>query len=181
MLISCKKLYDEAEKHRREGDEELAYVFYMRYFNLLHSIRNKPDYLTLKQNVHDVLGGNSSQKKCMDKLELLTNSLRRRYELQAQAKSLSSSFAGYKGNYDDLSASQKFDLLKNGDKVAVSSPKAGDINFKDLNSITCEELFQKIQEKSVLIMDCRSAEDYAQSHLTYEWCFNVPEELIQDG
>ncbi|XP_067642670.1 ubiquitin carboxyl-terminal hydrolase 8-like [Eurosta solidaginis] len=59
LVRSARKLRREADKHYREGDEELAYILYIKYFNLLHCINKKPDYSEHKQNARQLLGGNS--------------------------------------------------------------------------------------------------------------------------
>ncbi|XP_067620008.1 ubiquitin carboxyl-terminal hydrolase 8-like [Eurosta solidaginis] len=56
FVESARKLIREADKHYREGDEEMAYILYMKYFNLLHCIHKKPDYSEYKQTVRQVLG-----------------------------------------------------------------------------------------------------------------------------
>ncbi|KAJ6634713.1 Ubiquitin carboxyl-terminal hydrolase 8, partial [Pseudolycoriella hygida] len=49
--------------------------------------------------------------------------------------------------------------------------------------ISCQELFTIIRDgrNNVLIIDCRSEEDYNSSKLRYDHCVNVPEEIIQSG
>ena len=180
MLTGGKKLYEEAERHRREGDEELAYIFYMRYFNLLDSICKKPDYLAMKQNVRDMLGGNSAQKLSMDKLEVISKSLKRRYELLTQAKSLPSSTKLATYSAEQLERLKSSSTIQAAASKRLSPPAMADM-LQDMNSITCAELYEKIRENSVLVMDCRSAEDYVQSRLVYPNAFNVPAELIVDG
>ncbi|XP_067636782.1 ubiquitin carboxyl-terminal hydrolase 8 isoform X2 [Eurosta solidaginis] len=209
----------------------------MKYFNLLTCIHKKPDYSEHKQTVRQVLGNNAHIKGTMDKLELLSSSLSRRYEakqlananvhhktaaesttrttmkqtneqvhnynelsasekfdlLKAATQGPASSAASYDGyytlqslnvhNYNELSASEKFDLVKAGIQ-SPASPAAsydGYYTLQSLNVMKCEELFERMKNSSVLIMDCRSSKDYELSHLTYNYSFNVPEELITPG
>lgn len=43
-IKSADKVYLEAKDHYLEGDEETAYVFYMRYFNLITLIKKSSKY-----------------------------------------------------------------------------------------------------------------------------------------
>lgn len=163
----------------------------MKYFNLLHCIHRKPDYAEHKQTVRQTLGGNSNNKLTMNKLEELSTSLTRRYEAKQLAnmalKSPAIVAASLKQNervrdYSELSASEKFDLLK-GDSVSSTTANAYSsyYSLQSLNVIKCEELFERMKQNNVLIMDCRPSKDYEMSHLTYHYTMNVPEEIISAG
>ncbi|XP_050327613.1 ubiquitin carboxyl-terminal hydrolase 8 isoform X1 [Bactrocera neohumeralis] len=191
LVESARKLIREADKYYREGDEELAYVLYMKYFNLLHCIHRKPDYAEHKQTVRLALGGNSNNKLTMNKLEELSTSLTRRYEAKQLANTTMKSpaivTASLKQNerardYNELSASEKFDLLK-GDSVSLATANSysGYYSLQSLNVIKCEELFERMKQNNVLIMDCRPSKDFETSHLTYHYTMNVPEEIISAG
>lgn len=191
LVESARKLLREADKYYREGDEELAYVLYMKYFNLLHCIHRKPDYAEHKQNVRQALGGNSNNKLTMNKLEELSTSLTRRYEAKQLAKTVPQSPATVAAslkqtelvrNYNELSASEKFDILK-GDPVSSTTTNSYNsyYSLQSLNVIKCEELFERMKKNNVLIMDCRPSKDYEMSHLTYHYTINVPEEIISAG
>lgn len=49
--------------------------------------------------------------------------------------------------------------------------------------INCKKLYDFVTDRSVsmLIMDCRPANEYEASHLTYKECVNIPEEIIKKG
>lgn len=51
------------------------------------------------------------------------------------------------------------------------------------NSITCRQLYEFISNPntSLLILDCRSAEEFEASKLLYKNLLNVPEEIIHKG
>lgn len=44
LVKSADKVYLQAQNHYLEGDEESAYVFYMRYFNLITLIKKSSKY-----------------------------------------------------------------------------------------------------------------------------------------
>lgn len=50
------------------------------------------------------------------------------------------------------------------------------------NTIDCRELFAKMEEEvKLLIMDCRSEQDYEQSQMLYKYTMNVPEAILRLG
>ncbi|XP_053969324.1 ubiquitin carboxyl-terminal hydrolase 8 isoform X1 [Anastrepha ludens] len=191
LVESARKLLREADKYFREGDEELAYVLYMKYFNLLHCIHLKPDYPEHKQTVRQILGGNSNNKLTMNKLEQLSSSLSRRYEAKQLANGAKQSatlvaptlkYNERVRDYNELSASEKFDLLKGDTPSTAATNLSGSYyTLQPLGIIKCEEMFELMKKNNVLIMDCRPAKDYETSYLTYPYCFNVPEEHIVAG
>lgn len=169
LLNTARKLYLTAEDYCREGDQELAYINYMKYFNMLSVIRDKSDYNQHKLTVRQVLGDTESNRRIMDTLELISKSLSTRYEQLLLPTS-----------------------MNGGDSISLPSPALEPISetrslakmtstYAQLGVISCEALFQRMQLKSVLVMDCRSSSDYDNSHLTYYCAFNVPEELITPG
>lgn len=152
-----------AEEYRLDGDEELAYITYMKYFNMLTAIHKKSDYPSHKTTVRQMLGDTESNRRIMDTLEEIINSLRHRYAQQHQAP-------------EPIAP----DLVSNG-RAGVDSPITQPTQYARLGLITCQDLYRRMQEKSVLVMDCRPSADYEDSHLTYYCAFNVPEELITPG
>ncbi|XP_034663563.1 ubiquitin carboxyl-terminal hydrolase 8 isoform X1 [Drosophila subobscura] len=168
LLLTARKLFMTAEEYRLDGDEELAYISYMKYFKVITAIRQKPDYQSHKVQVKEALGDTEANRRIMDSLELITDSLSMRYsKLQKQTTALHS----------------QPEPIRNGGgkalKSATSSTQATE--YTRLGVVSCQELFERMHEKSVLVMDCRSSADYEKSHLTYVCAFNVPEDLITPG
>ncbi|XP_016941445.4 ubiquitin carboxyl-terminal hydrolase 8 isoform X1 [Drosophila suzukii] len=163
LLNTARKLYMTAEEYRLDGDEELAYITYMKYFNMLTAIHKKSDYASHKSTVRQMLGDTESNRRIMDTLEVIMNSLRHRYAQQRHP-------------VEQIGT----ELVSNG-RVSVEAPATPSTDYARLGLITCQELYRRMQEKSVLVMDCRPSADYENSHLTYYCAFNVPEELITLG
>lgn len=167
-----------AEDYRLDGDQELAYISYMKYFNMLSAIRKQSDYAQHKTTVRQALGDTETNRRIMDTLETISNSLEKRYDLLSPSPSPSTPSQAMQQKTPLQSASNA-----NTINPPVTNP-GGDgnpIQFSQLGVISCEALFQRMQNKSVLVMDCRSSSDYENSHLTYYCAFNVPEELITPG
>lgn len=68
----------EAEKFDRLGDEENAYIFYMKYFNLISIIQKARDFPKIKTQAREYFGTKDEIMKRMDKLERLKDSLMKR-------------------------------------------------------------------------------------------------------
>lgn len=80
ILSSTKKVLEEAERMYSLGDEENAYIFYMKYFNLITIIQKSKEFPLHKLDLRETLGTNSDISKRLDKLEKLKASLQNRYE-----------------------------------------------------------------------------------------------------
>lgn len=62
-----------------EGDEEGAYVMYMKYFELINTVRSRQDFDQRKKAVlRLVLGSNDALTRNMDRLGQLKVNLKRR-------------------------------------------------------------------------------------------------------
>lgn len=66
------------EDKNRLGDEEMSYVYLMKYFNLMNIIKKKPDFIREKRFIADTLGGNNTVQQLMDKLQHINVSLAKR-------------------------------------------------------------------------------------------------------
>lgn len=85
---SAVSVLKESRDKLREGDEEMAYVFLLQYFNLVTLIQNRPDYSREKQFVQELLGSNSRIMEQMNQLEQLQKSLKKRYAFDQTPLSL---------------------------------------------------------------------------------------------
>ncbi|KAM8705468.1 hypothetical protein ACLKA7_009856 [Drosophila subpalustris] len=166
LLNTAKKLLSTADDYRLRGDQELAYISYMKYFNMLSIIRKKSDYAQNKGMVREELGDSDANRRIMDTLEQLSNVLTERYEALLPVNANTSAAL--------ISPPTKPIDVKSNSLTAHEA-------YATLGIISCEALFQRMQQKSVLVMDCRSSADYERSRLTYFCAFNVPEELITPG
>ncbi|KAI8129070.1 Ubiquitin carboxyl-terminal hydrolase 8 [Lucilia cuprina] len=172
LLETAKKLNAEAEKHYGKGDEELAYVFYTKYFNMLNSIYKKPDYQENKPLIRQMLGDNRTNKMTMDRLEALTMSLNERYErLNAKNKAKTTGAAAAPP------------AMVSNDRSRSNSPKvvSNVVDIASMRLMSCQQLFEAMKLQNVLVIDCRSAEDFKTSHLQYNLTLSIPEEIIQAG
>lgn len=146
-----------------EKDEETSYIFYMKYMNLLCQLqKNSPEFRREKNTVAKMLGKNSKQQMYLDRIQKLQESLRKRYEEQYPSSSTPS--------IESREVEMKEDENQNEIKKEVRE------------TISVRELFTMMEEhEKILIMDCRSAEDYNQSKVKYQYTINVPEHILKLG
>ncbi|XP_035668964.1 ubiquitin carboxyl-terminal hydrolase 8-like [Branchiostoma floridae] len=82
---SATKLYKAALEHSLLGDEEKAYVLYMKYFNIYGHIRKSKDFKK-DESYYAKLMGSANAKKAIEEAEKLSKSLNDRYDLKADAE-----------------------------------------------------------------------------------------------
>lgn len=87
MLFSnrlCKSLnlvLKQAEKHHRIGDEENAFMFYLKYFNLINIIQKSKDFPKVRPRQREFFGTNNEMNKRLEICERLKSHLLERYTL----------------------------------------------------------------------------------------------------
>ncbi|XP_029645889.1 ubiquitin carboxyl-terminal hydrolase 8 [Octopus sinensis] len=181
---SAGRLLKEAELCENTGDEEKAYVMYMRFFNLITSIKRTAEYKKDEPYYNNMIGS-KNLKKAIKQAECLQKSLNYRYDfLKAQA--YSEKLDTLKKEREDEQLKEKLDPGKCNDDVEETK------NLPDKSEVTPRysderifvmELFALLQDNStkIIIMDVRSAEDYKKSRLKYNESINVPSEIIPLG
>lgn len=151
-------MLEHAEKYDKCGDEENAYIFYGRYLKILSSLQIRADYTNQKDYIKKMLGGNVEQQKIMRKMELLSDSLKQRYD-------------------------RKKMLLENVTAKSIEVPTSMPKKTEVRHSITCYELYEMMEKESsrFLIIDCRPESDFQKSKICFNFQCNVPEYLCCIG
>lgn len=173
---SIETMYKEWTKALADEDEELSYMYLMKYFNLIKLLYGAKDFKREEQYIRKMLGRNSELKARMDRLQAIQQSLEERYE-----KRNGNSMPTVTTNNVDTNKSPISDKMgaANANENAIESHKAN----VPQKSIECEELYRLMKDTSVslLIMDCRSSDEFNSSHLIFKNILNVPEEIIRKG
>ncbi|RMB94362.1 hypothetical protein DUI87_29172 [Hirundo rustica rustica] len=190
---SALKIFKAAEESRLDGDEEKAYILYMKYVAVYNLIRKRPDFKQQQDYFHSILGP-TNLKKALDEAEILSDSLKLRYEeaevrkkleerdrqeLQkkqepkddgkSSAKNSSESAVDSKGKSQRINGETKHSLEGKGQPESLSG------------AVTPEKLFAMMSDKNteLLIMDARKSKDYQESCIPKS--ISVPEEAIRPG
>lgn len=72
---SSKAVLERAEFEYLNGDEEHAFIFYMKYFQLIQLLKDSTTYGKDKQEIRNLVGDNTSMINYMDRLENIKTSL----------------------------------------------------------------------------------------------------------
>ncbi|KAI1889693.1 hypothetical protein AGOR_G00165580 [Albula goreensis] len=193
---SACKIFKAAEESRLDGDEEKAYVLYMKYLTVYDLIKKRPDFKQQKDFFLSMLGP-TSFKKAIEEAEKLSESLKLRYEeaevrkqLEEREKTEEKKRREEKSEKETGKSSFKevTGAKKDSKKVKVELKDNKNENSKAAvppGGITAENLFKmmKDQSMSVIIMDARSRKDFEQSRVVAspQSCISVPEEAISPG
>ncbi|XP_059475384.1 ubiquitin carboxyl-terminal hydrolase 8 [Neocloeon triangulifer] len=172
LLVTAQKMPGMAEKSAKEGDEEQAYILYMRFTHLYVNINRLTN---VKTEDFKKVFNKSILEMCIKRAEELNKSLERRYKTLEEEKRLQNA---------------AFEAVKTSPEVAVppSNNFSGVTTKKPVeytHEVTCIELNDLINRfrgtDSLLIMDVRPLEDFKKSHIDVPCIISVPEEIIQPG
>ncbi|KAF4529161.1 hypothetical protein B566_EDAN017684 [Ephemera danica] len=179
LARSATKLLENAEDYDQKGDEEKAYICYIRYLHVATHIQ-KTSGKSLKQFFNM-----SPLGVIISKAETLSTSLKKRYELikMAQEADQNSKRA------PESDSLRPFSPANDASAVSIingTSPAAPPVALPQYeNKVTCLELYDLINRyrgtRGLLIMDIRSAKHYEESHLDAPCIINVPEDIIESG
>ncbi|XP_061077155.1 ubiquitin carboxyl-terminal hydrolase 8-like isoform X1 [Conger conger] len=192
---SACKILKAAEESRLDGDEEKAYVLYMKYLTVYDIIKKRPDFKQQQEFFLSVLGP-TSFKKAIEQAEKLSDSLKLRYEEAEVRKQLDererqeerrrrekSQREPGRGPLKETAGTKKEDNKVKGEPKSLrnDTPKAA----VPAGGLTPEALFCIMREQSVriVVMDARSRRDFEESQIQVpsHRCISVPAEIISPG
>ncbi|XP_068059947.1 ubiquitin carboxyl-terminal hydrolase 8 isoform X1 [Anomalospiza imberbis] len=190
---SALKIFKAAEESRLDGDEEKAYILYMKYVAVYNLIRKRPDFKQQQDYFHSILGP-TNLKKALDEAEILSDSLKLRYEEAEVRKKLEERDRQELQKKQDPKDDGKSSAKNSSESAVDSKGKSQRINGETKHSlerkdqsdclsgaVTPEKLFAMMSDKNteLLIMDARKSKDYQESCIPKS--ISVPEEAIHPG
>ncbi|XP_053810516.1 ubiquitin carboxyl-terminal hydrolase 8 isoform X3 [Vidua chalybeata] len=190
---SALKIFKAAEESRLDGDEEKAYILYMKYVAVYNLIRKRPDFKQQQDYFHSILGP-TNLKKALDEAEILSDSLKLRYEEAEVRKKLEERDRQELQKKQDPKDDGKSSAKNSSESAVDSKGKSQRINGETKHSletkdqsdslsgaVTPEKLFAMMSDKNIelLIMDARKSKDYQESCIPKS--ISVPEEAIHPG
>ncbi|KAM8974484.1 ubiquitin carboxyl-terminal hydrolase 8 [Pelodytes ibericus] len=187
-VTSATKIFQKAEECRLDGDEEKAYVFYMKFLFVFELIKKRPDFKQ-SQDYFKSLIGPSTILKSVEEAEKLSESLKNRYEEAEVRKKLEErerieeqkreSNLLPKETSADVSSPRDKNNLMNGEKKEPAQKKLS--SNVPPGAIAPEKLFAMMNDENItiIIMDARTAKDFEESHIRAS--ISVPQEAICPG
>ncbi|XP_057371532.1 ubiquitin carboxyl-terminal hydrolase 8-like [Daphnia carinata] len=179
LVGTAVKLYNQAVELRDKGDAELSYVSFMKYLNLVNTIRKSADYKKDEKYYNNLLGP-KNVRNAIENAENLQKDLQRRYDDRAEE-------ALIREKLEKLERKEKQDKE---DKEKQIKEKATNIelystNFPSIDGgfISSWQLEAMIKQKSTsfIIFDVRSKEDFENSHIKHPNCVSIPEDKLKPG
>ncbi|GBP71749.1 Ubiquitin carboxyl-terminal hydrolase 8 [Eumeta japonica] len=178
LCKTAQKLFENAEQAKEQGDEEHAYVFYMKYLRVIAYVSKDAEYQRDKKYFNDLLGAKNANK-AISMAETLKKSLINRYEEQKPKVDIEESQI----------IKQKFEENRKKAKEAASLPPIEPVSQPlglpgpDEVTIKSEQLYALLKEGKlkIMILDVRPGGDYIESHISHPKCISVPEERVAPG
>lgn len=75
LCKSAKEIYLAAQSAYRGGDEELAFILYMRFCHIIGSLQKKDDFRKKQTELTSLFGGNECLRNALNTAEVLRKSL----------------------------------------------------------------------------------------------------------
>ena len=165
LLRSLPTVLKQADKSRSDGDQEMAYILFMRYMDLVKKIKNSQEYKKDRGYFDGMIG--KEPHRVMMAAEELSKSLDKSY---AEARELKEIEAKVKS----LNLNEEAKKSRDTDKTAPSPAKY---------TMTPVELYRLMSEKATtfLLVDARPVADFRSSHMMHTNVINVPEEKLTPG
>jgi ubiquitin carboxyl-terminal hydrolase 8 len=188
LITTANKLFEQAVKLRDQGDAELSYVSFMKYLNLVSSIRKTADYRRDEKFYNNLLGTKNVQS-AIENCEKLQKNLQRRYADREEENRLRLKLQqlDIKDKLED-EAKEKRLKEKSKENEETNSKSSLDVHKQvpsstPTNIISTWEFDSMIKQKSTsfVIFDVRSREDFAASHIKHPNCFSIPEGILKPG
>lgn len=150
---SADKVFLKAESHYLDGEEEDAYVFFMRYFNIICLIKKTNKYTQQKKFYDDMLG-RAKIKKSIERAEALQRSLEKRYEKLSAEKARAEEEARRKEEEDKKKSETKSKNDTDSDS-GFDSDLDSLLNGSGINSSA--DVFQKLKVSHSSILTPKSS------------------------
>ncbi|KAK7866294.1 hypothetical protein R5R35_007122 [Gryllus longicercus] len=174
LYRSAPKLFRAAEEQRLKGDEELSYIYYMKFLSIVQRFKQYKN-----SNRKEILDSGEVKKhhvtEALDFAEKLSSSLEDRY-------------AELKKRETEAYLAKKLKESVVAEKVTnvqvIPQPIQKSNGFADVSEefMSCAKLYNLLDEKrKLLIMDVRSVSSYNDSHLKAECVINVPDNVVEAG
>ncbi|XP_069679100.1 ubiquitin carboxyl-terminal hydrolase 8 isoform X2 [Periplaneta americana] len=179
LCLTAHRVYDEAGKHRLSGDEEMSYIFYMKYLTIVTMIQGSDEYKKDKEYVVKMLG-KDNVNVAMNMAEKLSESLEQRYKLMKEQEEIEEvQRAQEQREAEEELKRNQVKIEKPADDTRLVNGMPGENEV----SISSSQLYSLLKDNktNILILDSRPASCYAESHMNIGNCINVPEEIVKPG
>lgn len=170
LCKSAPKLFEAAKAADRRGNQEESYILFMKYLNIISYVQKSPEFKQKKPNVEL---SKTSMAYAISSAEKLSKSLEERYN-ELRSKEIAA---------QDKKIIPKIDTTedKSSHVERIISPSVPERTTD--SSISSMELFKilEVNPSDVLIMDVRPRNQFSDSHIKFDRCISIPEEILDAG
>jgi len=185
LCESSEKVIKGAELEKDLGDEEKAYVLYFKYIELIGIIKKKQEFKSDEKYYKSMFNIPKNYKKAVEALEVLTESLEKRYNERLKLETLKEISDEVENNKIAKRNKVKFDINSNENLTSTPIVVKNGLKAPDDKDyiITHKQLFSLISEKSssFFIFDTRSTDEYQNSCISLPQSLNIPEHILKPG
>ena len=180
LVSTAVKLYNQAVELRDKGDAELSYVSFMKYLNLVNTIRKSADYRKDEKYYNNLLGP-KNVRNAIENAEKLQKELQKRYEDRAEEALVRKKLEQLEIREQQEKEAKAKQVEEKKKTVDLQSPHFS--NSVDNIYISSWQLEAMIKQKSTsfIIFDVRSKEDFDISHIKHPNCVSIPEDKLKPG
>lgn len=171
LCKTAPKLFKAAEEARISGDEEISYIYYMKFLSIV--TRVKQYQKSNKRDINDSSDIKSVEvKEALEYAERLSKSLQMRYKELKQKEAEANKIK-------ETKIMEK--ITESNLKPLVSSCTPGLADISE-GFISCGRLYNLLDtKKKVLIMDVRPPPHFSDSKFKFNCVINVPETIVKAG
>lgn len=176
LVVTAVKLYNRAVELRDKGDAELSYVSFMKYLNLVNTIRKSPEYKKDEKFFNNLLG-TKNVRNAIENAENLQKDLQRRYDDRAEELVIREKLEIKEKQEKEAKEKQ---IEEKSTNVEAYSPNFPSVDGGFISSWQLEAMIKQ-KSTSFIIFDVRSKEDFENSHIKHPNCVSIPEDKLKPG
>lgn len=182
LVTTAVKLYNQAVELRDKGDAELSYVSFMKYLNLVNTIRKSADYKKDEKYYNNLLGP-KNVRNAIENAENLQKDLQRRYDDRAEEALIREKLEKLEIREKEEKEIKAKQIEERAKTLDVNAHPLSSSNYSDNVFISSWQLEAMIKQKSTsfIIFDVRSKEDFENSHIKHPNCVSIPEDKLKPG
>ncbi|XP_064645435.1 ubiquitin carboxyl-terminal hydrolase 8-like isoform X2 [Lineus longissimus] len=183
FIKSADKVYSTAVDAQKKGDEEKAYVMFMKYFNIITLVKKSPDFRKNAEFFNKLIS-TSNSLKAIEAAEKLSTSLKDRYDL-LKAEEVSSKLDKLEIEKNDRAKKTLETKKLEEEQTEIEKETVEEKEVDDIppGAITVPQTYKYLMnnEMNIILMDVRPAKEFENSHINRKNCISVPVEIIPPG
>lgn len=174
LCKSAPKLFQAAKDANRKGNQEDSYIYFMKYLSIISYVQKSDEYKRKKSDIDKELSRHSVLY-ALETAEKLSKCLEERYRKADLIKPPLERVQPKQEAPEEIVSNPSSETIRKPD--VVNEPSLQDVGM------SCMQLCKILEQNpsNVVIMDVRPQSCFNDSHIMYDSCISVPEEILQPG